>query len=423
MIALLFICFFLFLIIGTPIYVILGVSSLITLLFFGIAPLEIGVQRIVGGVDDITLSAIPFFILAANIMATGGIANRLIDLASVLVGHLRGGLGHSTVIASMFFGAVSGSSPATVASVGKPLYPRLIKDNYPESFASGLIACNAALGIIIPPSVTMIIYGAVTGASVGKLFLGGVGAGVFFGIIMMIFVYFKARKANIAKKEKPSFSIVLKTIGSSLWGLGVPVIILGGIYSGFFTPTEAAAVSVIYALIVTIFIYKEVTLKDIYVIFLDSVKVTAQVMIIIGSAAIFSWVITSSGFANDITEYLTGISTSAIFIFIVINIMFLIGGMFLDGSSLILILGPILVPIGLQVGIDPILLGVIITVNCAIGMYTPPFGLNIFVGSSIMNIPVSRISKATIPFVFVSIIILILLMVFPPIITWLPNSL
>lgn len=422
MISLMFIVFFALLILGAPIYIVLGSASLLVLWLYGIAPLEIGVQRILSGVDEITLVAIPFFILAANIMASGGIAKRLVDLASTLVGHFRGGLGHSAVIASMFFGAVSGSAPATVASIGKPLYPRLIKDKYPEGFSAGLIASSGSLGIIIPPSVTMIIYGAVTGASVGKLFIGGVGAGVFFGLIMMLYVYYKARKLGIEKAKKPSFKVLWKTFADSVWGLGVPIIILGGIYGGIFTPTEAAAVSVIYALIVTMFVYREISYKELYNIFIDSVKITSQIMIIIGSAAIFSWVITNNGFAADVVDFLTGISTDTMVLFLIINVMFLIGGMFLDGSSLILILAPILVPIGLQAGIDPILLGVIITVNCAIGMFTPPFGLNIFVGSSVMELSVAKISKAAFPFVLISIVILILLIIFPQIILWLPST-
>lgn len=423
MISVLFLTFFLFLILGAPIYIVLGASSLLVLGLFGMAPLEIGVQRILSGIDKFTLMAIPFFILAANIMASGGIAKRLIDLASSLVGHMRGGLGFSTVIASMFFGAVSGSSPATVASIGKPLFPRLIEEKYPKGLASGLIVSCASLGIIIPPSVTMIIYGSVTGSSVGKLFIGGIGAGLFFGFIMMIYVYLMARKLGIKKTEKPSGTKILKSVIDSLWGLGVPVIILGGIYGGIFTPTEAAGVSVIYALFVTMFIYREISYRDLYDIFLDSIKVTSQVMIIIGSASIFSWVITTNGFTQDIVEFVTALSTDTLVIFLLINIMFLIGGMFLDGASLILILAPILVPIGLQVGIDPILLGVIITVNCAIGMFTPPFGLNIFVGSSIMNLSVASTSRSAIPFVLISILILILLMVFPQIILWLPSTL
>ena len=422
MIILLLISFFLLLILGTPIYVVLGASSILVLAVFGMAPLEIGVQRMMAGVDKFTLVAIPFFILAANIMASGGIARRLVNFARLLVGHFRGGLGFATVLASMFFGAVSGSSPATVASIGKPLYPSLIKEKYPVNLSSGLIITSGSLGIIIPPSVTMIIYGAVTGSSVGELFIGGIGAGVFFGLVLMIYVYFMARKNDIKKLNKPSGKAVLKGLLDSIWGLGIPIIILGGIYGGIFTPTEAAGVSVIYALIVTMFIYREVTYKELYEIIADSVKVTVQVMIIIGSASIFSWVITSSGFADEVVDMVFGLTTETLGILLLINLFFLIGGMFLDGSSLILILAPILVPIGLQAGIDPIFLGVLITVNCAIGMFTPPFGLNIFVGSSVTDLSVATVSRSTIPFVFITLIILVLLILFPQIILWLPST-
>lgn len=421
MILSLLIVAFILVLIGTPIYIVLGASSFVSLAFFSTIPLEVGVQRIFAGIDKFSLMAIPFFIFSANIMASGGMGDRIINLANLLVGRLKGGLGFTTVLASLFFGAVSGSSPATVASIGKPLFPRLIKNNYPKGFSAGLIVSAGSLGIIIPPSVTMIIYGAVTGASVGKLFLAGIGAGLFFAFLIMIYIYIKARSFDIKIDEKRSTKERIKIVLDAGWGLGVPIIILGGIYGGVFTPTEAAGVSVIYSLLITMFVYRGINMKELYGIILDSARTSSQVMVVIASASVMAWVIATDGITRDIAQMVTSFSTDPLTIMLLINIIFLIGGMFLDGSSLIVIMAPLLVPIGLNVGLDPILLGVLITVNCAIGMFTPPFGLNIFVGSSIMNISIESISKAAIKFVIISIIILILLMLFPQITLWLPS--
>ncbi|WP_134702827.1 TRAP transporter large permease [Ammoniphilus sp. YIM 78166] len=407
---------------GVPIYIALGFSALLSLMLFSTIPLEVSVQRIFAGIDKFSLMAIPFFIFAANIMAAGGMADRIVKLANLMVGRTRGGLALTTVMASMFFGAVSGSSPATVASVGKPLFPKLMAQNYPKGFAGGLIVSSGSLGIIIPPSVTMIIYGAVTGVSVGSLFMAGIGAGLLFALVIGVYILWKSRQFDIANETvKPTFQDVWKTIKEASWGLGVPVIILGGIYGGIFTPTEAAGVSVIYALVVTFFIYREANAEKIGEIILDSCKVSAQVMIIIATASIFSWVITTDGVGRDVAHMVSSISSNPMIILLMINLAFLIGGMFLDGSSLIIILAPLLVPIAHNAGIDPVLLGVLITVNCAIGMFTPPFGLNIFVGSTIMNMPIATLSRAAVPFVLLSLITLILLVLVPGIALWLPS--
>ena len=408
-------------IVGVPIYIVLGASSLIALAFFSSIPLEVVVQRLFAGIDKFSLMAIPFFIFAANIMTAGGMGNRIINFVYVMTAGLKGGLGVATVLASLFFGAVSGSSPATVASIGKPLFPRLIADKYPSGFAAGLIASSGSLGIIIPPSVTMIIYGAVTGASVGSLFLAGIGAGIFLAVVLIAYVLIRARRFELKAVERKSVKENLRTIIDAGWGLGVPVIILGGIYAGVFTPTEAAGVAVLYSLLVTMFIYKEISLRDLYSISLDSSKISAQVMIVIAAASIVAWVVTTDGVTREVAQAVSSYSTNPLLILLAINILFLIGGMFLDGSSLIVILAPTLVPIGLSAGIDPTFLGVLVTVNCGIGMFTPPFGLNIFVGSSVMRVSVEAVSRASLKFVFVSVLALIVLMLVPQISMWLPS--
>ncbi|WP_174727350.1 TRAP transporter large permease [Mesobacillus harenae] len=419
MIVTLVIVAFILMLIGAPIYLALGTGALVALALFGSLPLDVVAQRIFAGLDEFSLMAIPFFIFAANIMASGGMADRIINLVQLMLGRIKGGLGLAAVVSSLFFGAVSGSSPATVASIGKPLYPRLIKQNYPEGFSAGLLVSAGALGIIIPPSVTMIIYGSVTGVSVGSLFMAGIGAGLFFALVLSMYVLIRTRSfKDIPISEKLSFGEKFKIIKDASWGMGVPIIILGGIYGGVFTPTEAAGVSVIYALFVTVFVYRDLSVKELYNIVLDSSKVSAQVMIVIALASIVGWVITISGLSNDISQLVTG---NTLTILIVINLIFLVGGMFLDGSSLIVILAPLLVPIGMNAGIDPVFLGILITVNCAIGMYTPPFGLNIFIASPIMKLSIEKISKAAIIYVMISILALVILILVPEISLWLPN--
>lgn len=406
MILLLFILLLSFFIIGTPIYIALGLSGIITILLgTDIEPMII-VQRMVGGVNSFALMALPFFLLAANIMDSGGLSKRILNWARALVGHLSGGIAMATQLASMFFGSLSGSSPATIVAIGKIMHPDLIKQKYPKSFIGGLLASSGSVALIIPPSVTLIIYGAVTGASVGKLFMAGIMAGIIFGMSSLIFIYVYSKKNGLPSYEKVSRKELFQTTKDAAWALMIPVIILGGIYRGIFTPTESAGVSAIYALFVGMFIYKELTLKDLPKILIDSAKSSAQILILIASAQIFGWILTIGQVTQKVSSsFLSNIQSPVTFLFL-LNIILLIMGMFIDGSAAITILGPIVLPIATQLGIDPVHLGIIMITNLTIGLYTPPFGLNIFVTSSITGYSFTEILPGIIDFLLVNLIAL-----------------
>lgn len=422
MTATIFILLALLLMANIPIFIALAGTVLVTFLLFNDISLVIIIQRMFAGLNKFSLMSIPFFILAANLMGYGGISRRVISLANVMVGSLPGGLGMTAIIASMFFGAISGSAPATVVAIGALLYPALREQRYSENYSIGVLTAAGSLGIIIPPSVTMIVYGAVTGTSVGTLFIAGFGAGVIYGLAYIIYTYFYARNnKELIIREKPTLKEIMSAIKESTWGLGVPIIIIGGIYGGVFTPTEAAGVAVAYALFVTVFIYKELDLKKLFDVLSKSAVTTAQVMILLASASVFAWILTSEGITLAIAETVIGISSNPIVILALMNIVFLIAGMFLDGASIIMILVPLFYPIAMAAGIDPIHLGIVITVNSAIGMFTPPFGLNLFVASGISKLPILKVSRGVLPFIAISIIALILITYIPEISLWLPK--
>ena len=420
--ATLFVILGFLLFLNVPIFAALSGAVVVAFAVFSDVPLIVIVQRMFAGIDKWALMAIPFFVLAANLMGRGGISERIIKLANVMVGWFPGGLGLTAIAASMFFGAISGSAPATVVAIGALLFPALLDEKYGKDYSAGVLTASGALGIIIPPSVTMIVYGAVTGASVGTLFVAGFGAGAIYGFAFMVYTYFFAKKKpDLVIREKPSTGELLTAIKEASWGIGVPFIIIGGIYGGVFTPTEAAAVAVVYALFVTLVIYRNMSFMGLYNTLRDSAVTTAQVMIILGSASVFAWILTSEGITVAIAETVLSFASSAWMVFMLFNIVILISGMFLDGASIITILAPLLLPIAHQVGIDPIHLGVVMTVNCAIGMFTPPFGLNLFVASGICDMSMLRLSKAVLPFILISLISLLLVTYVPEISLWLPR--
>lgn len=408
---------------SVPIFIALSLCVVIVFMLFSPVPLETVMMRMFAGLDKFALMSIPFFILAANLMSEGGISRRVINLANVLVGSFRGGLAMTAVLASMFFGAISGSSPATVVAIGGLMYAALLKEGYSESFSTGLITSAGSLGIIIPPSVTMIVYGAVTGVSVGTLFVSGFGAGIVFGLGFIVYAYYYA-KGNIAivVKARPTGAELWGAMKDSGWGIGVPVIIIGGIYGGVFTPTEAAAVAVVYALFVAIFVYREMNMASFYETVLGSAITTAQVMIVLAAASVFAWILTSEGITVAIAETMLAVSTSPYIILLMINIVVLIAGMFIDGASIIMIMAPLFYPIAIKSGIDPIHLGVVLTVNSAIGMFTPPFGLNLFVATGITGLPLSRLTQGIWVFIAISIVTLAIITYLPEISLWLPRQ-
>jgi len=408
---------------SVPIFVVLAFSVLVMIWLGGMLPMAIVVERMFSGIDSFALMAIPFFILTGNLMSVGGLSRRLIKFADLLVGRFTGGLGITTVTSAMLFGAISGSSPATVVAIGGILNPALVNAGYRPNFSIGLIMASGSLGIIIPPSIVMIVYAAVTGVSVGALFMAGVGAGLAYGFVFMLYAMYHAKKYNVPRSPVPSGREIWKGFKDASWGLGVPVLILGGIYGGVFTPTEAAAVSVIYSLFVSAVVYREKSLVELWEAVRDSAATTAQVMIILSAAAVLAWYLTSTGIAVAITNAILSLSSDPIHLFLLINVAVLVAGMFLDAASIMVILGPLFYKVGTQVGIDPVHLGVVLTVNGAIGMFTPPFGLNLFVASSLGGVNYEQAVRGALPFIGLAIIGLAIVTYMPEISMWLPRML
>ncbi|WP_226037838.1 TRAP transporter large permease [Aquibacillus saliphilus] len=415
MVSVLLILIIILLFVSTPIYVALGLSSFMAVtLTTDIQPMIL-IQRLFGGLDQFALMALPFFILAANIMDVGGLSKRILRWSSALVGHITGGLAMTTQVSSMFFGALSGSSPATVIAIGKIMYPELIKKKYDKAFASGLLASAGAVSLIIPPSITLIIFGSVTGVSVGSLFIAGIGAGVIYGLSSIIYIYYYAKKNNIEKDQRASGKELFDATTSAFWALLIPVIILGGIYSGIFSPTEAAGVSAVYALFVSVVIYKEMNWKSFYKVLVDSATTTAQVLVLVAAAQVLGWILTRGGVPQQIATFITENIESTVLFLLLINVVLLVLGMFMEGVAAITILAPLIFPTAMSMGVDPVHLGVIMIANLAIGMYTPPFGINIFVTQTISKLNMVQMLPGLMRFFAVNIVALL-------IITYIPES-
>ena len=422
MVMSLFILFVVLLAMAVPIFVVLSFSTLAAFWMHSLIPLETIVQRLFAGLDKFALMAIPFFIVAANVMSAGGMSRRIIAVANVLVGPLPGGLAMATVVACMFFGAISGSSPATVVAMGSLLYPALVQGGYDKSFAIALVVASGSIALIIPPSITMIVYGAVTGASVGALFVSGFGAGVAYGLGFIGYCYYYAKRHKIPSLPWPTWAEVRATLGDAKWGLGMPILIIGGIYGGIFTPTEAAAVAAVYAIVVALFIYREIGFREFWDVVVQSAGSTAQVMILLAGASVFAYILTSERVTIVLTEAIVAWGASQFTVLILINIALLIAGMLIDGASIILILGPLLLPVAQKVGVDSLHLGIIMVVNTAIGMFTPPFGLNLFVAGTVdEEWTMAKIIPPILPFIWVSLIPLLIVTYVPQVSLWLPR--
>ncbi len=406
---------------SVPIFVALGLSTLLVLMFIVAPAPEIMIQRLFGGIDRFALMSMPFFILAANIMREGGLADRILEWTRAIVGSLRGGVALTTELACMFFGALSGSSPATVVAIGTIMYPELIAKKYGKAFATGLITASGSVALVIPPSITLIVYGATTGTSVGALFIGGIGAGVVYGLFFLAYCLYYARKHQLPGGEPTSPARIWRTTVEAIWALGVPIIILGGIYAGVFTPTEAAGISVVYALFVSMVIYREMTLSQLYEVCVTSAITIAQILVLVSCAAAFGWLLTVGQVPQQLAAAVLGISESPLFFLLVVNIIFLVAGMFVDGTAAIIILAPLVFPLSAQMGINPVHLGVLMVTNLAIGMFTPPFGLNLFVGSAVTKLSVVRVIPGVLPFIVVSLVALAVITYLPEVTLFLPR--
>ncbi len=417
----LFASLFMCIAIGIPVAISLGVSSLLTIFLFSQDSLASLSIKLFETSEHYTLMSIPFFVLAGALMSTGGVAKRMVNFAIAAVGHLRGGLAIASILACMLFAAVSGSSPATVVAIGSIVIAGMVKNGYPKAFAAGVI-CNAGtLGILIPPSIVMVVYAAVTEVSVGRLFMAGVVPGLLLGLMLMVAVWWRAGKLKIEPPPKASKREVLRTFRESLWGLALLVIIMGGIYGGVFTPTEAAAVSAVYALLVAVFIYRDMTPKQLPPVFLDAARTTVMLMFIVANALLFAHVLTSERIPQTIAEYIVGMGMTPWMFLLVVNIILLIAGNFMEPTGIILSLAPIFFPIATQLGIDPIHLGVIMVVNMEIGMVTPPVGLNLFVTSSVTGMSLVEVTRAALPWLMVLLVFLIIITYVPAITLALPN--
>jgi C4-dicarboxylate transporter DctM subunit len=420
MIFLTILLLFVLLFLGVPVFVSLAACAFIGFAIYQDVPVQILAQRMFSGIDKFSLLAIPFFILGANVMSQGGIAARILRLAQTIVGSFRGGLAYSTQLASMFFGAVSGSSPATVVAIGKMMYPAMVEKKYNDSFSIGLVTASGSVALLIPPSISAIVYGSVTGVSVGALFIAGFGAGILYGVFYLIYIYYFCRKYNVPTDRRSSLSEIWKATKEASWALGVPFIIIGGIYGGVFTPTESSAIAAVYAIIIGMFVYKELSFKELYQVLVESVRSTSQIMLLLASASVLSYILTQGQVPQMLSQAI-GSDISPFMFLLIVNIILLIAGMFIDGSSAIIILAPFLYPIALNLGIDPIHLGIVMVANAAIGMFTPPFGLNLFVAQSELKLPLLKIVRGVVPFVFISIAALIVITYIPDISLFLPR--
>ncbi len=417
----LFFILFLLMFIGVPIAVSLGLAGSLTIIFFSPDSVRSLAIKLFETSEHYTLLAIPFFLLAGAFMTTGGVARRLIDFANACVGHIRGGLAIAAVLACMLFAALSGSSPATVAAVGSIAIAGMVRSGYPKEFGAGIV-CNAGtLGILIPPSIVMVVYAAATETSVGKLFMAGVVPGVLLGLTLMIAIYIVAVKKNLPALPRATLREWLGAARKAIWGLLLMVIILGGIYSGMFTPTEAAAVAAVYSAFIALFVYKDMTIREVPKVLLESGKLSIMLMFIIANAMLFAHVLTTEQLPQQITTWVIEAGLTPITFLLVVNIVLLIAGAFMEPSAIILILAPILFPIATQLGIDPIHLGIIMVVNLEIGLVTPPVGLNLFVSSAVTGMPLTATIRAAMPWLMILLAFLMLVTYVPWISLALPN--
>ncbi|HEY5622975.1 MAG TPA: TRAP transporter large permease subunit [Gammaproteobacteria bacterium] len=408
---------------GVPVAISLGLASVSTMLLFADQTLLSTSQRFFHTMQVYPLLAVPVFILAATFMTTGGVARRMIDFANALVGHVRGGLAMASLLACAFFAAVSGSAPATVVAVGSVMIAGMVNSGYSERFAAGVI-CNAGtLGILIPPSIVMVIYGAVTESSIGNLFIAGLLPGIILTIVMMITVAVIARRQDLPRQPRVSFKDAIKAGANAIWGLLLLVIILGGIYAGIFTPTEAAAVSAVYAFIVAVFVYKDISLADVPGVLTESAKTTAMLMFIIANAYVFANVLTTEQIPQIASEWITSLGLPAWGFLIVLNILLLAFGNFMEPTSVVLILTPIVYPIALQLGIDPVHLGIIMVLNMQMGLVTPPVGLNLFVTAGVARMSMEDVIRASLPWLMVLLCVLIAITYIPAISLIVPQML
>jgi len=421
MIATLFILLFALMLVGVPVAVSLGSSTLVTALMFTNFDLMGVPSRVFDGLDQYTLMAIPMFILAGGFLSKGSASSRIIEFAKSVVGHLPGGLPIAAIFASVIFAAVSGSSPATVVAIGSVMYGAIKEAGYPTKYAIGTIATAGSLGILIPPSIVFIVYGVTADQSIGKLFMAGVVPGLLIGFMLMLVTYLGAKRLGFKRTKMAPFKVRLKKFKEAFWALMLIILIIGGIYGGIFTPTEAAAASAFYAFFISFFVYRDMKFKDIYKVVLDSAMTSSMIFFIIANAMIFSFFLTDQSIPQYITNLIIQAHVGPIVFLMIVNVLLFVMGQFMEPSSVVMITVPLLLPIATALGINPIHLGVIMVINMEIGMITPPVGLNLFVASGITGLSLQEVVVASLPWALTILVGLLLITYIPIISLWLPN--
>jgi C4-dicarboxylate transporter, DctM subunit len=395
---------------GVPIFIILLATSAAFLLAgFVSVPLTQIHLTMFGSVDKFALMSVPFFIFAGELMGRGGMARRLVDWVLAIIGSMRGSLPLTVVGANTAFGSISGSSAAAVAAIGQIMYPRLLESGYTDKFSSGLLASAGSIGLIIPPSIIMILYGYSAEQSVALLFIAGIIPGLVIAAMLAIYLYWHSKREGIRERHAFNWPVFLNATKAGSWALGMPVIILGGIYLGIFSPTEAGGVACVYAILVTRYVYGDVNWKGIWQVGVSSMYLTAQVLIIVGAAGVYSWLLTVSGVPQGIVHWIETLNADPWQILLVINLFLLLVGCLLDPGSAILVLTPLLLPVAKHLGVDPVHFGIVMTVNLAIGMFTPPFGINIFVAQAAFKVPAARLYPGLVPFIIINVIALMVI--------------
>lgn len=402
------------LILQVPVGIAIGLASFATIMYQGSLSIGFVAQSLVTGLDSFPIMAIPLFIFAGDLMGAGGVSKRILNVASIFFGGLTGGLAIVTVVVCMFFATVSGSGPATVAAVGSMVVPTMLQKGYSKSFTLALIATAGAIGVIIPPSIPMVIFGVTTGASITHMFMAGIFPGIMIGMMLIFYSYLYGKKHGLKDRTEPfSGRKAIAAIWEAKWALINPIIILGGIYGGFFTPTEAAAVAAVYAFICGTLIYRELNLKALLATMRNSVSTIGTVLVILGAATAFTRLLTLEQIPLQISNFLTGVTTNAILMIIIINIVLLIVGMFMDTTPAIMVLAPMLLPVAMSVGMHPVHFGIMMVVNKAVGFLTPPLGINLFVATRVGNTSLDTVLKGIVPFIILMVIALLLVSFVP----------
>jgi C4-dicarboxylate transporter DctM subunit len=408
---------------GMPVSISLGLTVLTFLFTMTSVPIESVAMKLFTGIERFEIMAIPFFILAGNFLTHGGVARRMIAFATSLVGHWYGGLALSGVLACALFAAVSGSSPATVVAIGSILLPAMVKQGFPKRFGAGVITTSGALGILIPPSIVMVMYSVATNASIGRLFMAGVIPGIVLATMLGVTTWYRARKFDYPRLPPAPWGERLRAFRESIWGLFLIVVVIGGIYTGLFTPTEAAAMSAVYAFFVAVFVYKDLTLKQVPKVLLDSANMSAMLLYIITNAVLFSFLLTSEQIPQTMAQWMLDKGLGQVAFLLFVNVLLLLAGNVMEPSSIVLIMAPILFPVAIKLGIDPVHFGILITVNMEVGMCHPPVGLNLYVASGITKMGITELTVAVWPWLLTMLVFLVLVSYWPAMSLWLPNAL